>query len=70
MKKDLEYLCKQIPYCRNCKKTFNMPYHALCCLFDCGKYEECEGCHGGIYSEEFKNCVKRYEDSDSGSVEL
>lgn len=47
-------LCKGMPYCIKCKKTFNMPHQSLCCLFDCGKYEECEKCCGGIYSEKFK----------------
>lgn len=61
-------LCNQLNNCQECSELFNMP-NSFCCLNECHEHEFCRNCEKGIYSDNFKDWMDRYEDSDSGSVE-
>lgn len=72
LKEITDCLCQQIENCNDCSKYFNMP-HNMCCLYVCHEYEFCRGCDDcGIYHEDFKDFIERYQDenSNSGSVEF
>ena len=57
----IECFCTQLNNCKSCGKSFKMPY-SYCCLKECHEHEFCRNCNNGIYSKDFKNWIKTYNE--------
>lgn len=55
-----EIVHQEMSSCKECGKQFHMPFD-WCCLFECHEHEFCRNCDEGIYSEEFKKWIGKYE---------
>lgn len=53
--------CTQSNNCQDCNELFKMPF-SYCCLRECHKHEFCKGCNNGIYSKNFKDWIKIYNE--------